>query len=133
MERRVAERSWQLSTLLDLAFLVSHPENPENIFLPALERLVDISSLDAVCIHIYSNDKQYLRLEAQVGLEADEADLMQLSLPSGLFAAWLSQPKDALIFSGLKLQVIPAGYSDLTDYVPVFLLSLSPGEKCWAC
>jgi PAS domain S-box-containing protein len=102
MERRVAERSWQLTTLLDLAFLVSHPENPENIFVPALERLVDISGLDAVCIHIFSNDKQYLRLEAQVGLEAGEGDQMRLLLPSGLFAAWLSQPKDILIFSGLE-------------------------------
>jgi PAS domain S-box-containing protein len=102
MERRVAERSWQLSTLLDLAFLVSHPENPENIFLPALERLVEIGGLDAVCIHIYSDDRRYLRLEAQIGLETDEADLMQLTLPSGFFAAWLSRPKDALIFSGLE-------------------------------
>jgi signal transduction histidine kinase len=59
-----------------------------------------------VCVHIYSKDRQVLNLEAQVGLEADEADQMRLVLPTGLFAAWLSQPKDALIFSGLNNDTI---------------------------
>ena len=106
MERRVAERSWQLSTLLDLAFLVSHQENPERVFTPALERFIEISGLQAVCIHTYSKDKQYLRLEAQVGLEEHEVDKISLLLPTGFFAAWLAQPKDALIFSGLETNTI---------------------------
>jgi PAS domain S-box-containing protein len=102
MERRVAERSWQLSTLLDLAFLVSHQESPNHILIPALERLLEIGSLQVVCIHTFSSDKQYLRLEAQVGLKQDEAEKIKLLLPTKIFAAWLSQPKDALIFSGLN-------------------------------
>lgn len=102
MEQRVAERSWQLSTLLDLAFLVSHPENPDGIYTPSLERLVEISGLQAVCIHILSDDKQVLKLETQVGLEPDEADQMRLIPPGGVFAAWLNRPRDALIFSDLE-------------------------------
>jgi PAS domain S-box-containing protein len=102
MERRVAERSWQLSTLLDLAFLVSHRESPNHILIPALERLLEIGSLQVVCVYTYASDKQYLRLEAQVGLNEHEAEMMNLLLPTGVFAAWLVQPKDALLFSDLE-------------------------------
>jgi PAS domain S-box-containing protein len=106
MERRVAERSWQLSTLLDLAFLVSQRESQDHILLPAMERILEISAYQAVCIHTFSDDKQYLRLDAQAGLEDEEEDQMCLVLPGGLFADWLSRPKDLLLFSDLKKNTI---------------------------
>jgi signal transduction histidine kinase len=106
MEQRVADRSRELSAFLDLAFLVSHGEDRDQIFLPALERIVEISDLQVVCVHSYSSDRQYLTLESQVGLQEHEADRMCLLLPMGGFAAWLGRPNEALLFSDLGAAAI---------------------------
>lgn len=106
MEARVAERSQELSTFLDLAFLVSSQESIDQIFLPALERILDISGFKAVSVHIYSPDNQYLTLDAQVGINEVELDRMCVLTPHGSFAAWLSQPRDALLLSNLETDTI---------------------------
>jgi PAS domain S-box-containing protein len=106
MEKRVVDRSRELSAFLDLAFLVSHQDSLDQIFLPALERILEISSHEVVCIHVYSDDRQYLTLEAQVGLEAFEEDQLCMLVPAGGFASWLRQPKDPLLLSDLKASTI---------------------------
>ena len=58
MEKRVVDRSRELSTFLDLAFLASRQESPNQIYKPTLERILEISRFQAVCIHVYS-DRQY--------------------------------------------------------------------------
>ena len=102
MEKRVADRSRELSTFLDLAFLVSHRESLDHVFGPVLERILEISMLKVVCIYILSSDRQYLTLEAEVGLEAHEQGDMCMVLPNRYFAHWLNQPREALLLSNLE-------------------------------
>lgn len=106
MEKRIADRTKELSAFLDLAFLVSQIEDLDQIFLPALGRILDISEFQSVCIHTFSHDKEFLTLETHIGLEDHEIEAVKVVHPKGKFADWLRQPNDALLFSNLETETI---------------------------
>ncbi len=132
MERRVVARSRELSTLLDLAVLVSHEDNPDQIYLPVMERIQDISGLQAVSLFSYSPDKPQLSLEAQVGLEGYHVGKMSLIFPSAGFVEWLNKPRNALLLSDLNADTVLPDRCGLPGCVHALSHSLRPKAKSWA-
>ncbi len=92
LEQRVADRTRELTTFLDLTMLVSENRALPDILALALDRILEASQCQAVCLHLLTEDQTCLDLSAQRGLSAaQQQQLGCLPLETEL-SGWLADP-----------------------------------------
>lgn len=109
LERRVASRTQELSTLFDVTLLAGEAESLPEVLEPAVRRLAEVGYCDSICIHLYSQEEQTLTLVAQRGLgRAAVEQLRTIALGPG------QQP----FLDYTRRQPLVGSRTDLPDFVP---------------
>ena len=71
LERQVAERTRELSTFLEMAVLVGETQELANILQPILSKIMEVSSCEAACVYLASEQRDELELVAQRGIPTE--------------------------------------------------------------
>lgn len=91
LEERVAERTRQLTTFLDMAMLSDQTLDIEEILQPTLAAVIELSSCDACSIHLINEDSTRLQLVAQRGIPLEYHNPLQEIVISAHFKEWLEE------------------------------------------
>jgi signal transduction histidine kinase len=116
LEERIVERTYQLTTFLDMAILSDQAQNLTDIIQPTLLSISQIGDCDAACVHSIDENRSSLTLIAQLGISSEFLKpLAQISLTDE-FSAWLDK-SDSFTALGNeeKASVFPAPF-----YIPGF-------------
>ena len=109
LEHRLADRTQELATFLDLTILGGRAANIHDVLEGALPRILEVTKSRAVCIHLFDADYQQLLLIAQQELSpASRSQLQSVTVPSN-FREWLNKPGEPLLTAELaQLDLLPA-------------------------
>ncbi len=84
-------RTRELAALYDLAILGGQSARLSDVLLPMLSRILEITSSEAICLHLVEED--HLRLVVHLGLNRDQiAEKEQIVFPAT--QGWLNQELD---------------------------------------
>lgn len=72
LERRVVERTRELTAIFDITMLGGQAESITDFLEPSIHRLAQASAGQAICIHVWSPERDALEMAVQMGLP-DEA------------------------------------------------------------
>jgi signal transduction histidine kinase len=108
LERRVAARTEELSAFFDLTVLAGRATNLAEVFELATPRILEASHSQAICLHLFDDDRTGLYLAAHHSLPTDARPALDsVSLSPGL-RLWLLQPSDPLVTSNLSaFKILP--------------------------
>jgi signal transduction histidine kinase len=99
LEERVAERTRELSAFTDLTMLPSDYEDISDILQPALNRIMKIGLCQALCVHLVSQDQDFLTLVAYRNLPETILDNLEMFPLPLYFARRIQQNEDPVLIS----------------------------------
>ena len=109
LEQRVADRTRELTTFLDLTMLVAEARSLPDILATALDRIIEASQCQAVCLHLPGQeDQSCLELVAQRGLSAEQQQQLQCLPLEGPLADWLARHHEPVLDLNLAATPLPA-------------------------
>ncbi|MCB0167954.1 MAG: PAS domain S-box protein [Anaerolineae bacterium] len=97
LEERVAERTHELASFIDLSMLFAESGSLNDVLEVALNRIYGLEKCQAVALHLATDDQADLTLMAQYGLSsAQQQQLQPLPLEPAL-SNWLAHRQEALL------------------------------------
>lgn len=109
LEQRLADRTQELATFLDLTILGGRSANIPDVLEVALPRVLEVTSSQAVCIHLFDADAQQLLLVAQQELSLQSRTLLHSVPLTPRLQQWLAAPHEPLLTTDLaQLEMLPA-------------------------
>ncbi len=108
LEQRVADRTRELTTFLDLTMLVSENRSLPDILDVALDRILEASQCQAVCLQLLAEDQTCLELTAQRGLSAVQRQQLGCLPLNGALTGWLAQRHEPVLDLALPGGRLPA-------------------------
>lgn len=109
LEQRVADRTEELSAFFDLTVLAGQGANIADVFQQALPRILELSHIRVICLHLFNAEQSSLVLAAQQNLSADaHGPLVYAEMPRA-FQTWLAEARNPLVITTS---------SNLTDLPP---------------
>jgi signal transduction histidine kinase/HAMP domain-containing protein len=91
LEEQVAERTRQLTTLLDMAILSDQPQDLSDMLQPTLHSIIEISDCDAAGIHIFEAQHSSLELVAQRGIPQAFLQALKVISIDQKFQGWWNE------------------------------------------
>jgi len=99
LEQRVADRTLELATFFDLTMLASETRNLDDLLSPAAARIMAITRCDAVCVHLFSEDRKTMKMAAHANLpEAAWTQFQEIPL-RGDFGRWARASNRPIVIS----------------------------------
>jgi len=111
LERRLADRTQELATFLDLTVLGGRSANIRDVIEYALPRILEVTNSRAVTIHLFDPDYKQLSLVAQQELSTqNRSQLQTVELPPR-FRGWLEEPNEPLLTTALsQFEMVPPAF-----------------------
>jgi signal transduction histidine kinase len=116
LEEKVAERTRELSAFFDMAILAGEAEELSDIMQAALAKIMEISASEAAAIHLYDEDQNVMRMNAQRGLPRDVLTRLQKIHLDESAMSWIKDGGDDILLPDTAL--LPAAFD-----IPLFLSS----------
>lgn len=109
LEQRLANRTQELATFLDLTILGGRSANLSDVIEVALPRVLEVTNSQAVCIHLFDAEAQQLLLVAQQELSLQSRALLHRVPLTPRLQQWLATPHEPLLTTDLaQLEMLPA-------------------------
>jgi signal transduction histidine kinase len=117
LEQHLVARTQELSAFFDLTMLTSSGQDLPEILEPAVNRILEVSHSQAICIHLLAEDNRGLRLVTHLNLPDDaEHRRLQLITLNGDFDRWFGQTSDPLITTKLAIDTVVPAELKLTGF-----------------
>lgn len=98
LERRVADRTKDLTALFDFTMQTSQAETVSEMLEPAIRHIADTTHCQAICVHLLASENQALTLTAQLGLpDSALAPLREIPASPAVLALLKFTEKQALL------------------------------------
>jgi signal transduction histidine kinase len=129
LEQRLADRTQELATFLDLTVMGGRSANIQDVIEAALPRILEVTNSRAVCIHLFDADTQQLLLVAQQELSFHSRTLLQKVTLPPLFRAWLEQPNEPILTTNLSQSEILPPVFQLAEFNTYLGVQISVGPQ----
>jgi len=129
LEERVAERTHQLTTFMDMAMLSDQAQDLADILQPTLLSITRIANCDAVIIHIVNNENSSLELIAQRGIPLEFLQPLRRLELRAEFASWLMESGPSRYSDELIDDLIFPESFHIPEYRVIFASRLKTGRK----
>lgn len=102
LERRVVERTRELTTLFDITMLASEAKSLPELLEPAIERIAETGQCQAICVHVFSPDRQALVLTAHQGLPQSARESLSEIIISTKLSTFMGQTENQALVGELR-------------------------------
>lgn len=120
LERRVADRTRELSALYDVTSVARASLNLDTILERSLEQVLDVMDSNAGSVHLYDSTDETLHLAAAQGLPSESIDAIRILVPDQSLAGLVLQRGDSVVVHDVRdhpkaklAHLIPSTYAYL--------------------